>query len=166
MLGPRPAWSEAAFAAALILGAALLAVAITEIRMLPQYSRIGPRFFPVAATVALALGGLSLLVVALRGGWRGRDATARAARRQTDWRAGAVIAAALALMAAVITLIGFLPAAVLLFTATAFAFGSRRPQVDLLVGFAVSLVVYLGFTRGLAIGLPQGPLETLLGRIL
>jgi putative tricarboxylic transport membrane protein len=50
----------------------------------------------------------------------------------------------------------------LLFAATARGFGRRALLVDLLIGLALGLVVYLMFTKLLTLALPQGPLERLI----
>jgi putative tricarboxylic transport membrane protein len=57
---------------------------------------------------------------------------------------------------------GFVLAMALLFAATARGFGRRALLVDLLIGLALGLVVYLMFTKLLTLALPQGPLERLI----
>jgi putative tricarboxylic transport membrane protein len=57
---------------------------------------------------------------------------------------------------------GFIPAVALLFTATARAFGRSAVLTDFAIGLVLGLVIYLGFTKLLALSLPQGPLERLL----
>ena len=57
---------------------------------------------------------------------------------------------------------GFIPATTILFAATATAFGRRAILTDLAIGFVLSLVVYLMFTKLLSLSLPTGPLERLL----
>jgi len=50
------------------------------------------------------------------------------------------------------------PASTLLFALVARGFGDRRWVVTLPIGLALALVVYVGFTRGLALALPTGSL--------
>lgn len=49
-----------------------------------------------------------------------------------------------------------------LFVATARGFGERLRPRSLLLGFGLSLLVYLFFTRVLSLALPSGPLERML----
>ena len=58
---------------------------------------------------------------------------------------------------------GFILSMTILFAATATAFGRRAIPVDLAIGFALGLGVYLMFSRLLSLSLPTGPLERLLG---
>jgi putative tricarboxylic transport membrane protein len=51
---------------------------------------------------------------------------------------------------------GFVLTAALLFWLVARAFASPRPLRDAAVGLALSVVVYLAFTRGLGLVLPPG----------
>ena len=50
-----------------------------------------------------------------------------------------------------------------LFAATARAFGRRALATDVAIGFVTGVVIYLVFTKLLTLGLPQGPLERLIG---
>jgi putative tricarboxylic transport membrane protein len=74
-----------------------------------------------------------------------------------------ILAACVGLIIAVNYGVGFIPAMTLLFTATSFAFGRRNIPVDLGIGFALAVGIYLLFTKLLTLGLPQGPLERLIG---
>lgn len=129
----------------------------TLIRVLPSYARIGPRFFPFAVGLALLACGAVLAVMALRG-HRGlpeesEDADAEAA---TDWKALAIILAALILDLILIRRAGFVLASTVLFWGVALGFGDRRPVRSLVVGFVLALGVYLAFTRLLGLTLPAG----------
>jgi putative tricarboxylic transport membrane protein len=55
--------------------------------------------------------------------------------------------------------IGFVLAAGLLFALTARGFGSTAPLRDAAIGLALALIAHLGFTYGLGLTLPAGPLE-------
>jgi putative tricarboxylic transport membrane protein len=74
-----------------------------------------------------------------------------------------ILAACAALIIAVNYGAGFIPAMTLLFAATSFAFGRRNIPADLGIGLALALGIYLLFTKLLTLGLPQGPLERLIG---
>lgn len=129
----------------------------TVIKVLPSYSRIGPRFFPFAVSFALLACGAVLTYLALRGE-RGlpeeaEDADAEAA---TDWRVLGVIVAALVLDLFLIRPAGFVLASTVLFWGVAVGFGDRRPVRTIGIGFALSLAVYLAFTKLLGLTLPAG----------
>ncbi len=107
--------------------------------------------------LALLACGAVLAVMALRG-HRGlpeesEDADAEAA---TDWKALAIILAALILDLILIRRAGFVLASTVLFWGVALGFGDRRPVRSLVVGFVLALGVYLAFTRLLGLTLPAG----------
>jgi putative tricarboxylic transport membrane protein len=54
---------------------------------------------------------------------------------------------------------GFIIATALLFAMTAAAFGRKAFHIDLLIGLTLATVVYLIFSKLLALSLPAGPLE-------
>lgn len=120
----------------------------------PVYG-IGPRAMPVIVAcglIALAIGNAWL---AWRGGFPERE--------PYDARALGLILGGLAALIAVIGLGGgFIFATTVVFAATSAAFGRRALLVDLAIGFALSLAVYLMFTKLLTLSLPVGPLERLL----
>lgn len=118
---------------------------------------IGPRAMPYAVAGGLAILGLCHLVVAARGGSGAGD------EEPADWGAiGWIVVGLVAMISSVGLGVGFIPAMTILFATTARAFGRGGFLVDLAIGFAVSLVVYLLFTKALTLGLPRGPLEALL----
>lgn len=130
-----------------------------NIRVLPVYSRIGPRFFPYLVAGAALLCGILLLIEALRGHRAPPEAGEDVDLSVRDnLRPVLVIAAGLALGAALMKPAGFVLAATLIFVAVALAFGSRYYLRDLLIGLALSLVAYLSFTRLLDLTLPAGVL--------
>ncbi len=136
---------------------AYLMVGAGRIRVLPVYSRIGPRFFPYLVASAALLCGVLLLVDALRGkraepeGGEDVDLSAR-----DNLRPVLVIAAGLALGAALMRPAGFVIAGTLIFWTVAIAFGGRNYLRIALVGLSLSLVSYLSFTRLLDLTLPAG----------
>ena len=84
-------------------------------------------------------------------------------REDYDAKAVGLIVGGLAALIAIIGLDGgFIPATTILFAATAAAFGRRAFLTDFVIGFVLSLVVYLLFTKLLSLSLPVGPLERLL----
>jgi len=59
--------------------------------------------------------------------------------------------------------VGYIAAAAITFYGVAFAFGSRKVIKDLLIAFAFAVIVYLVFSKGLRIFLPEGLFEDLFG---
>lgn len=117
-----------------------------------SYSGIGPAFYPGAVAGLLALCGLALVREALTGGYRNLAPPEPALPGMA--RAAALVSGALLVTAFAITRAGFPITCALLFAAVARAFGSRRPAVDLGVGFAVSLALNAIFAKGLGLMLP------------
>jgi len=113
---------------------------------------LGPQMMPFLVGALLLLFGGVTVFAGLRGGFPPRE--------EADWTAVAWIAGGLAVMILLIRTAGFVPACALLFAATARAFGSRRAQVDLAIGAAMGLVVYLFFVRLLGLTLPSGFTES------
>lgn len=152
------------------LGAVLLAGA-SDIAFGVGYDRVGPRAFPFAVG-----GGLIALGAALAWVTRRRPATQVATRAValTDpgvptttpsaapvrLDARALLTLGLALVAFVLLLepAGFVVAAACQFALAARAFHSASPGRDVLLGLAVSTIVYVGFTMGLGTTLPPSPL--------
>jgi putative tricarboxylic transport membrane protein len=141
-----------------VVGCAVLGHAATL--HVPATTVVGPRFFPTLVGVVLVVAGTMLAVAVLRGRTaepeEGDDVDPNA---PTDWRALGWLAAALTLHTLFLLLLGYVLAVAVLFTGAARAFGSRRPLRDALAGIAFGLVVYLVFTKGLALTLPRGWME-------
>ena len=116
---------------------------------------LGPKAMPMVVATGLALLALGNAVLALRGDLPERGAG--------DPRAILLILGGLA---ALILLIhfggGFIPATAILFATVATAFGRRAFPVDLAIGFALGLAIYLLFAKLLTLSLPMGPLERLI----
>ena len=146
--------------AAVVVGLLLLAleaVTVFDARRLTITSAygMGPEAVPYLIAGGLALLALGHFVFAFR--------NALPEREETDPQAIAWIAAGLFALIAVIGLGGgFVPAMMLLFAATARAFGRRAFLVDLLIGLVLGVFLYLRFTKLLTLSLPQGPLERFL----
>ena len=147
----------------LVIGLALLALAGIiglDTLKLPAGAvyGIGPEVAPIIVAAGLAALGLATLVAA----WRDAPAESAAERMSVDAAPVLVILGGLAVLIAIIALGGgFVAGFTVLFAATAWAFGNRAAHWDLAIGFALSLVIYLAFTKLLTLSLPQGPLERL-----
>lgn len=126
------------------------------------YSRVGPRFFPFLVAAGLLFCGLLLFIQALRGHAalpeEGEDVDPNVA---PDLRAVGTVAVTLAGYVLILEAAGFVVASALLFWGVAVAFGSRSWLRDPLVGLALTLTVYLAFTRLLGLRLPAGVLAPL-----
>ncbi len=117
------------------------------------YAGISARFFPTLVAVALVIAGVLLLWQVARGGLRNfTDGLADAA---VNLRGGLWVSAGVLLYALLITRIGFVLAATLLFVFVARGFGSRRWWRDLVFGLALVLPVFWLFTLVLDVSLPH-----------
>jgi putative tricarboxylic transport membrane protein len=117
------------------------------------YSILGPQVFPYAVAVFLLLVAAGLGYQAVTGGFRNvaaRESPSSSARAGAAWVTGGLLA-----IAALITHLGFVLSAALLFALAARGFGSRRPRRDLAIGAALTLPVFWIFTLGLGVSLPS-----------
>jgi hypothetical protein len=141
-------------AAGLLALAAAVAWDASGMGAVSSYAGIGPS--AASWTVAAALTALALgtVVSAVRG--------KIPVPEPSDHAAVLTILAGIAGMIAIISFGGgFIPAMAVLFGLTARGFGRRALLTDLGIGVALGLFVYLGFTKLLALSLPQGPIEHL-----
>lgn len=117
---------------------------------------VGPAAMPKIVAIGLViLGALSIL-----SGVR----SAAPDLEQVNWRAVAMIVGGFLALTLLIRLgAGFIPAMVVLFMATAAAFGRRALHVDAALAFVIALLTYLLFNKLLTLSLPQGPIERLIG---
>ena len=135
----------------------LLAAGAFQISTGFGYDRIGPRTAPYGVALGLVLLGGALAVPAARRLSNG-DANAFAPVR---WGALGVLTLAFLLFLAVVGRTGFIVAASLQFWLVARAFSNSRPVRDAVVAVLLSIVVYVAFSRGLALALPAGVAESL-----
>jgi putative tricarboxylic transport membrane protein len=140
----------------LLVIAAVVAWDASSITRTVNYG-MGPQSIPLAIAGFVAILGVAHLVVAFRGGFNLEpDAIDPVA-------IGWILLGLVVLITSIPLGFGFIPAMTVLFACTARAFGRRAIIADLLIGFVVGTVIYLLFTKLLTLGLPQGPLERLLG---
>lgn len=155
----RVPWGDLLFALGVLALGGYFALGAFDIRVLPGYARIGPRFFPLVVALGLLVCGALLLIQALRGKAAPPEATEDAdSSAPTDWRAPLLLSLALLADILLMRRLGFVLASTLLFWLAAVAFGNRTHLRTLLVGFALASGVYLAFTRLLDLRLPQGVL--------
>ena len=153
--------SELAVAICCVLLGVVLALGAIGISSEAGYGGVGPNFLPWVVGLTLLVCGLMLLVQALKGGFRGRDAPEGAA--SGDWLSFVWISAALLLNALLITRIGFIASCTLAFVIAVrgFHISQGRPRAapvawlkDALVGAAISAPVFWLFTKVLGVSLP------------
>ena len=146
-------------------GVLLLAVALawgaTGIPAQAGYAGVGPNFLPWVVAAVLALCGGTLLVQALRGGWRDVEEPTGAPR--ADWHAMAWVSAGVLANAALITVAGFILSCTLCFMLAVRGLrlseghpggGAMRTLQDFATGFLIAAPAFWLFTKLLAINLP------------
>ena len=142
-----------AIAGLLLVLAVVIFWDMATLQLAPTYG-VGPKAMPVVVATGLLLLAAGNLWLALRGDFPAREAI--------DPMAIVLILGGLAALIAIIGLGGgFIPATAVLFVATAAAFGRRALVVDLIIGIALAILVYLLFAKILALSLPMGPIERL-----
>ncbi len=139
-----------------------------DIRISPMNAKIGPRIIPYIVGSGLVFVGVWYAVDVWRGsvttGGGGDDAEDVDADASTDWWTVVWIVAALLAYLVLIERAGFIVASSVLFFVAAMGMGSRRFARDAVVAVMLSIAVYLLFTRGLSLRLPDGVVP--LGMIL
>lgn len=133
--------------------AALLAAGLPGIDAQGGYAGLSPRFLPTMVT--LVLGALAVLLL-LRPDAVPRHQTPQEPGRDALLRLSTLLAGLLLHMA-LVGLIGFVAAGTMLMVLVARGFGSRRPLRDALVGLALTLPLWVVFTRLLGLSLPLVP---------
>ncbi|MCO8312972.1 tripartite tricarboxylate transporter TctB family protein [Pseudomonas mandelii] len=111
--------------------------------------------YPYAVAAFLGVVGLLMCYQALTGGFRNLADNHETTQAEPGGKVGATwVTAGLVGVALLITYIGFVLAASLLFACSARGFGSRSPLRDLAIGIALTLPIYWLFTAGLGVSLP------------
>lgn len=141
--------------------AAFFAIGLWWIDSQSGYSGVSNRTLPVIVSAGLALCGVLLMLrpgaVLLTSDLQSTDEADQAATVPADLSRFAWLMAGLVLTILLIGLIGFALAGVLLMVCVARGYGSTRPLRDALVALALTLMLWLLFTKFLAINLPLLP---------
>jgi putative tricarboxylic transport membrane protein len=116
------------------------------------YAGIGSRFFPTVVAVLLATCAVGLIWQSASGGLRNLADQTNGTR--ADWPAWAWVSAGLIANALLIDYVGFTLAGTVLFVLAARGFGNRQYLKNIGLGIALSLPVFLLFTKVLAVSLP------------
>ena len=130
----------------------------------PRGFALTPRTFPAVVLFALAvvLTGLMWTRQRRSGGASGStpsDASSTGANSRV-----ALLVGVLGLHAVALPVVGFILSSAALFIATSWLLGSRRWLRDAVLGLIAASVLFLVFTRGLALSLPLDPITALLAR--
>ncbi|TAG79259.1 MAG: tripartite tricarboxylate transporter TctB family protein [Betaproteobacteria bacterium] len=144
---------QLAIAIAFLALAAVFAMGASQLPSDGGYAGVGSSFVPWVVSAFLGVIGLLLAYQAVTTGFRSLDAgdaIGSADRRGALW-----VSAGILLMAALITRIGFVPAATILFVCAARGFGSVRPVRDIAIGAFISFPVFWLFTLVLDVNLPR-----------
>jgi putative tricarboxylic transport membrane protein len=146
--------------AGLVIAVALLALAgviwwdMSSLQLSSVYG-VGPKAMPIVVASGLTILAIGNGIMAFRGDLPERETT--------DFRAIILILGGLAVLIALIGFGGgFILATAILFAATSAAFGRRAFLVDLLIGLALGVVIFLLFDKLLTLSLPMGPIERLI----
>jgi putative tricarboxylic transport membrane protein len=143
-----------AIAALLAVLAAVIFYDGTKLQLGATYG-VGPKAMPYVVACGLAVLAVGNLIMALRGDLPKPE--------PADPRAIILILGGLAIFIACIGLGGgFIPATAVLFAATATAFGRRAIHIDLAIGLALGVIIFLVFDKLLTLSLPAGPIERLI----
>lgn len=144
---------QAAIAAVLLMLAVVYGVGAYLLPPETGYAGVGPRFAPTVVALLLAVvGGVVAWQVATGGLRNFSDPTEGLS---PDVRGGLWVVAGVLAHATLITRIGFVLGAVVLFTCVARGFGSRKPLRDAAIGAAITLPVFWLFTQVLDLSLPS-----------
>lgn len=117
---------------------------------------IGPAMMPKVVATGLVVLGLLSMISGFRSGHREVEPVDLSAIL-------IIIGGFLALTVCIGIGAGFVPAMTILFAATSFAFGRRALLADVVIGAVLATLVYLLFSKLLALSLPRGPFEQLFG---
>ena len=153
--------TELLVAAAVVVLGIIVLVQTQDIRVTPAYAKVGPRVIPTIVGAGLIVLGIWYAVDILRRGGAAPSSESEDVDPSlpTDWAALGLLAVALVAYLLLIRPGGFIIASAVMFVIAAFAMGSRRYVRDIVIGILLAVAVYLVFTRGLEVRLPDGVLS-------
>lgn len=113
-----------------------------------QYAVIGPGLsLTVIGLALIVLGGILMLQISRGERFEPQDTEDAMSNAPADNMAFYLATAAAALPVLMMKPVGFPVTAAISFALVARAFGSRRIVLDVIIGFTLSIVAYLGFSR-------------------
>lgn len=156
---------ELVFAALMVALGIFALVGVFTIHV-PIGSQVGPTVFPIFVATLLLGAAVAVLVSVLRG-HRGVPEGGEDVDQSlpTDWITLLKIVAFVVAHLVLIDLVGWAPAAALLFGGVAWSLGAKRWWVAIAVGAALAVVVQIVFGGLLGLSLPWGPALGWLGRM-
>lgn len=157
-------WSELLVAAGMIVLGIIILLNTQDIRVI-RSATVSPRIIPEIVGTGTLLVGAWYVIDIIRIPHEitaGEDSEDVDIDAPTDWRALFIIAIGLTVFAALVQTAGFALAAAAMFFITSFAMGSRRYVMNLLLGLALGVAVFLVFNNWLGVRLPYGWLDGIL----
>lgn len=125
------------------------------------YSTVGPAAVPKFIGIGLIVLGGFLVFESCTGGFREHDEEGER-ELKTHWQAFAWITAGIIGYGLLIEWAGFIFSSVILYVATARAFGSTRWVANILVALVMASLILAAFNYGLGLNLPKGFLQGVL----
>lgn len=157
-------WSELLIAAGLIIIGIVILIYSRDIRVIAS-ATVSPRIIPQIVGVGTILAGVWYVIDIVRSPHQitgGEDSEDVDIDAPTDWRALIIIGVALTIFAFIVETVGFALAAAVMFFLTSYAMGSKKYVMNLLIGLALGVVVFIVFDTWLGVRLPAGWLEDVL----
>ena len=118
------------------------------------YSRIGAEAFPYAIAGILAVLAIGTAIAAFRGTFPEREPLEIG---PLGWVVGGLV-----LQIVILPFVGFSIATGVMFALVARGFGGKPLWLSIPAGIVLSFILYVLFSKGLQLSLPQGPLERLI----
>lgn len=139
----------------------IVLVQTQDIRVTRAMARVGPRVIPTIVGGGLVLIGVWYAISVLRGSATEIEAESEDVdpTLPADWATIGGIGVSLVVYMLTIERLGFIIASTLLFVITAFSMGSRSYLRDVVVAILIAVGVYVAFSSGLGVRLPEGVLE-------
>jgi len=125
------------------------------------YAQVGPGVVPRFVGIVLIILGAALLREAYTGGYRGVDEEAEV-HLPMDWAAFAWITGGIIAYGLLVERLGFILASIVLYVMVARSFTSRRWVLNIIVGAALAIFIFVTFNYGLGLNLPMGVFKPLL----
>lgn len=154
---PRVPVGELVFAVLMLVLGILALIGAFSIHV-PVGIQVGPTVFPIAVSALLIATAAAVVVGALRGDRaepdEGEDIDPNV---RTDWLTLAKIVGGLIAHLLLIEVIGWAPAAAVLFGIVAWTLGAKRWWLGFVIGLVVALAVQVVFGGLLGLSLPWGP---------